>query len=85
MKLRVLLYCLLGGLPLTVAALGAGHFVWWWLSGLVLAASFAPIALHGPRGFLGQLGVIAPVLFVVTVLCTWSEALIFLKGAGAAV
>jgi hypothetical protein len=80
-KLRVLLYCLLGALPLTVAALGAGHFAWWWLSGLVLAASFAPIALHGPRGFLRQLGVIAPVLFVVTVLCTWSEALIFLKGA----
>jgi len=30
---------------------------------------------------LRQLGVIAPVLFVVSVLCTWSEALIFLPGA----
>jgi hypothetical protein len=80
-KLRILLYCLLGGLPLTIAAMGAGHFAWWWLSGILLAASFVPIALHGPRGVLRQLGVIAPVLFVVTVLCTWSEALIFLPGA----
>lgn len=81
MKLRVLLYCLLGGLPLTIAALGAGRFAWWWLSGILLAASFVPIALYGPRGGLRQLGVIAPVLLVVTVLCTWSEALIFLPGA----
>jgi hypothetical protein len=81
MKPRVLLYCLLGGLPLTIAALGAGHFAWWWLAGILLAASFVPIALHGPHGFARQLGVIAPVLLVVTVLCTWSEALIFLPGA----
>jgi hypothetical protein len=80
MKLRVLLYCLLGGLPLTIAAMGTGHFAWWWLSGVLLAASFVPIALYGPRGGLRQLGVIAPVLLVVTVLCTWSEALIFLSG-----
>jgi len=79
--LRVLLYGLLGGLPLTIAALGAGHFAWWWLAGILLAASFVPIALYGPRGALRQLGVIAPVLLVVTVLCTWSEALIFLPGA----
>jgi hypothetical protein len=80
-KLRVLLYCLLGGLPLTIAAMGAGHVAWWWLSGILLAASFVPIALYGPRGVLGQLGVIAPVLLVVSILCTWSEALIFLPGA----
>jgi len=79
LKPRVLLYCLLGGLPLTIAALGAGHFAWWWLSGIALAAGFAPLALYGPRGGLGQLGVVGPVLLVVTVLCTWSEALIFLK------
>ena len=78
MKLRVLLYCLLGGLPLTIAAMGTGHFAWWWLSGVLLAASFVPVALYGPRGGLRQLGVIAPILLVVTVLCTWSEALIFL-------
>ena len=80
MKLRVLLDCLLGGLPLTIAALGAGHFGWWWLSGILLAASFVPIAIHGPGGALRQFGVIAPVLLVVAVLCTWSEALIFLPG-----
>ena len=38
MKLRVLLYCLLGGLPLLIAALGAGHFIWWWLSGILVGA-----------------------------------------------
>lgn len=81
MKQRVLLYCLLGGLPLSIAALGAGHFALWWLSGILLAAGFVPIALLGPRGSLRQLGVIAPALFVVSVLCTWSEALIFLPGA----
>ncbi|HEY6946422.1 MAG TPA: hypothetical protein VI431_14885, partial [Candidatus Acidoferrum sp.] len=77
MKWRVVLYCLLGGLPLTVAALGAGHFPWWWLSGILIAGSFVPIALFGPRTALGQFAVIAPVLMIVTVLCTWSEALVF--------
>lgn len=81
MKLRIVLYCLLGGLPLAIAALGAGRFIWWWLSGILLAAGFVPIALFGPRGSLRQLGVIAPALLVVSVLCTWSEALIFLPGA----
>jgi hypothetical protein len=79
-KLRIVLYCLLGGLPLTIAAVGAGRFIWWWLSGILLAAAFVPVALFGPPGGLRQLGVIAPVLLVVTVLCTWSEALIFLPG-----
>jgi hypothetical protein len=77
MKARVLLYCVLGGLPLTMAALGTGHFPWWWLSGILFAASFVPLALFGPRTALGQFAVIAPVLLVVTVLCTWSEALLF--------
>jgi hypothetical protein len=40
MKIRVLLYCLLGGLPLTIAALGTGHFALWWLSGILFAGSF---------------------------------------------
>jgi hypothetical protein len=80
-KLRIVLYCLLGGLPLAIAALGAGRFIWWWLSGILLAAAFVPIALFGPRGFLRQLGIIAPALLVVSVLCTWSEMVIFLPGA----
>ena len=78
MKLRVVLYCLLGGLPVTIAALGAGHFAWWWFSGVLLAASFVPVALFGPPKALAQFYVIAPVLLIVTVLCTWSEALIFM-------
>lgn len=77
MKARILLYCLLGGVPLIIAALGAGHLPWWWLSGILFAASFVPVALFGPRTALGQFAVIAPVLLIVTVLCTWSEALIF--------
>jgi hypothetical protein len=80
MKSRVLLYCLLGGLPLTIAALGAGHSASWWLSGILFAASFVPIALFGPRTLVGQCAVIAPVLLIVTVLCLWSEGLIFVPG-----
>jgi hypothetical protein len=80
MKLRVVLYCLLGGLPFTIAALGAGHFVWWWLSGILFAASFVPVALFGPRRAFGQFAAIVPVLLIVTALCLWSEALIFIPG-----
>jgi len=77
MKLRIVLYCVLGGLPMAIIAAGAGHFVWWWLSGIVLAAAFVPVALFGPRGALRQFGVIAPVLAIVSLLCTWSEAVLF--------
>src|SRR2546425_1001113 len=77
--LRVVLYCLLGGLSLTPVALGNGGFGWWWLAGIVLSASFAPVALFGPRRALSQFGVIAPVLLIVTNLCLWSEGLIFVQ------
>jgi hypothetical protein len=77
--LRVVLYCLLGGLSLTLAALGNGGFASWWLAGIVLSASFVPVALFGPRRAIAQFGVIAPVLLIVTVLCLWSEALIFVQ------
>ncbi len=77
MMARLLLYCLIGGLPLTIAALGAGHLAWWWLSGILLAAAFVLVALYGPRGPWAQFGVIAPALFVITVFCTWTEALVF--------
>jgi len=53
MKSRIVLYCALGGLPMLIAAMGAGHFAWWWLSGIVLAAAFVPVALFGPRSTLG--------------------------------
>jgi hypothetical protein len=77
MKWRIALYCLVGGLPLTIAALGAGHFPWWWLSGILFAGSFVPIALFGPRTAVGQFAVMAPALMIVTALCTWSEVVIF--------
>ena len=77
--LRVVVYCLLGGLSLTTAALGNGGFGWWWLAGIVLSASFVPVALFGPRRAISQFGVVAPVLLIVTVLCLWSEALIFVQ------
>ncbi len=74
---RVGLYCLLGGLPLTIAGLGAGHVGWWWLSGSILAAAFVPVACYGPRGAWKQFGVIAPAVFVITVFCIWTEILVF--------
>lgn len=77
--LRVVVYCLLGGLSLTPAALGSGGFAWWWLAGIVLSASFVPVALFGPRRAISQFGVVAPVLLIVTVLCLWSEGLIFVQ------
>jgi hypothetical protein len=77
--LRVMLYCLLGGLSLTCLALTSGAFARFWLAGIVLAASFVPVALFGPRRAFSQFGVIAPVLMIVTVLCLWSEALIFVR------
>jgi len=80
MKLRVALYCLLGGLPFTIAALGTGHFAWWWLSGILMSAAFVPAALFGPKQIFAQIGVIFPVFLIVTLLCTWSEAWIFSPG-----
>jgi hypothetical protein len=77
--LHIVLYCLLGGLSLTTVALGNGEFGWCWLAGIVLSASFVPVALFGPRRALSQFGVVVPVLLIVTVLCLWSEALIFVQ------
>jgi hypothetical protein len=77
MMARVLLYCLIGGLPFTLAGLGDGHVGLWWLAGSVLAASFVPVAMNGPRSALAQFAVIAPVLVVVTVFCSWTEAMVF--------
>ena len=77
--LRVVLYCLLGGLSLTTVVLGSQGFGWCWLAGIVLSASFVPVSLFGPPRALSQFGVVAPVLLIVTVLCLWSEALILVQ------
>jgi len=80
MNVRTVLYCLLGGLSLTIAAAGAGHFGWWWLSGVVLSAAFVPVARFGPRGWWAQFGVILLSLFVVGSLCTEWEVAVFFPG-----
>jgi len=74
---RVALYCLIGGFALTIGALGTGGFGWWWLSGILCAAALVPVARRGPRGVLAQFAVILPVFLIVTLLCVWSEVLIF--------
>src|ERR1700758_3013936 len=80
MTMRIVLYCLLGGLSLTIAAAGAGHFGWWWLSGVVLSAAFVPVARFGPRLWLGRCATILLPLFVVGTLCTQWEVAIFFPG-----
>jgi len=77
MNLRIGLYCLLGGLSLTIAALGAGHFVWWWLSGILVAAAFVPVARFGPRRVLAQFCTILLLLVIVGSVCLIWETLIF--------
>ena len=78
MKLRVLLYCLLGGLPMLISSMGAGHPGWWFLSGVVMASAFVPVAMFGPRSLLARFGVIALTLLIVSEVCTLSEAYFFI-------
>jgi hypothetical protein len=80
MKFRVLLYCVFGGAPMVISAMGTGHPLQWLSAGIVLAAGFVPVALFGPRRFLAQFGVIAPVLLIVGAFCTLSEAYFFTPG-----
>lgn len=77
MKLRVVLFCLLGGLSFTIPALATGNFGWWWLSGILTSAALIPVALHGPRSLGAQFGSIFCVLVVVGMGCTFSEGVIF--------
>lgn len=76
MKLRIGLYCLFGGLSMTVSAMGASHFAWWWLSGVILATALVPVARFGPRSMAGQFGAIILLLIIVGAVCTiWEEVL----------
>jgi hypothetical protein len=77
MKLRTGLFCLLGGLPLTAAALGAGHFAWWWLSGILIAASFVPLPRYGSKRLSVQFAAMAMPLVIVGSICCMSEAYLF--------
>lgn len=78
MKLRIGIYCLFGGLSMTVSAIGAGHFVWWWLSGVILAASLVPVARFGPHSAAGQFGAIILLLTIVGAVCTIWEDVLFI-------
>jgi len=77
--LRIGLYCLLGGLSLTPIAMGVGGFAWCWLAALCSPLRLCRWLGSDRRRTLSQFGVIAPVLLIVTVLCLWSEALIFVQ------
>lgn len=48
------------------------------VAGGVLALGMVPVAVYGPRSGMGQFGTIASTLLIITALCTWSEALLFL-------
>jgi len=74
--LRIAVYCLAGGLVFLVGAQKGSYFSWW-LAGILFATAFVPLALKGPKTVARQFGVILPVFLLVTVLCLWSEALIF--------
>jgi hypothetical protein len=74
---RIALFCLVGGLGFTLLAMGAGHFGWWWLSGIVTAAALAPVVRYGPRSMTAQFGAIFLVLVIVGLGCTLSEGALF--------
>lgn len=78
MTVRVLCYCILGGFALSIASLGTGNFGWWWLAGVALAAAFVPVAVFGPTKTLAQFAALVSVLMIVSVFCTWTEALLFM-------
>ena len=77
-KLRVALLCLIGGLPLALAAPTRGAIPQSWLAGILLCACFVPVALYGPKSFLAKFAVIGTAVLFVTSLCTWTEALLFM-------
>lgn len=77
MTLRMVLFCLLGGLCFTLGAAQGGHFVWWWLSGILMTASLVPVFRFGPRNLLAQFGAVALLLVVVGLMCTLSEGVVF--------
>ncbi|MGO9336795.1 MAG: hypothetical protein ACLPY1_04720 [Terracidiphilus sp.] len=77
MKPRMGLFCLVVGFCFTVSALGAGHFGWFWLDGVITAAALLPVVRFGPRHPGAQFGAILLALVVIGVVCTMSEAVLF--------
>jgi len=77
MSVRIALFCLLGGLCFTISAMGAGHFGWWYLSGVLTAAALVPVVRFGPRGVVAQGATMFVVLLLIGLVCTLSEGVVF--------
>jgi hypothetical protein len=77
MKLRIGLFCLLGGLCFTTSALGTGHIGWGYLAGVILTASLVPIVRYGAHWFTARFTSVALALIVIGIVCTISEAALF--------
>lgn len=77
MRLRIGLFCLLGGLCFTVSSLGAGHFGWWYLSGVLTCAALLPVMMFGPRNLMAQFVAVALAIVIVGLVCTMSEGALF--------
>jgi hypothetical protein len=71
------LFCLLGGLCFTISAMGAGHFGWWYLSGVLTAAALVPVVRFGPRGMIAQGAAMFAMLELIGLVCTLSEGVVF--------
>jgi hypothetical protein len=81
LKLRIALFCLLGGLPLALIAPTHSAIPQSWLAGILLSACFVPVALYGPKSALAQFAVIGTAVLFVTSFCTWTEAMLFMPSA----
>jgi hypothetical protein len=52
MNWRIIAFCVLGGLPFSVAGFADGTAGWWWLAGMLIGASFVPCVQFGPAHIL---------------------------------
>ena len=80
-KLRIVLYCLIAGLPLALIAPTRAAVPETYLAGIFLSACFVPVAVYGPKSILSQFAIIGTAVVFVTSLCTWTEAMLFLPSA----
>lgn len=78
MFLRAILCCLIAASIMIFAAGGTGHPAWQYASGLVIAAAFVPYLLRGPMSTRRRLTAVWCALMTVTVICLWSEGVIFI-------
>lgn len=81
MSLRIAISCLLAGAVMIVAGHNVGTPWWWYLAGILMVAAFVPFLVNGPVEKWKRFAGIWCALAAVTALCTWSEALIFVKAS----